>query len=887
MKSIKRTNLYFVMEILLIMLMIADASGQPFAKKSRPAYLDSTLSIERRVNDLLKRMTLAEKIAQLESDIRDVDEKPIPRDTGLGGLGPVLRSLTAHEAAEKANAIQRAAAGKTRLGIPLIIHDEGLHGLVGKGATSFPQAIALASTWDPGLMQRVATVIGKETRSRGIRQLLSPVINIARDVRWGRVEETYGEDPYLTARMGVAFCKGIEGEGVITTPKHFAANVGDGGRDSYPIHFSERLLRETYFPAFKACFQEAHAGSVMAAYNALDGLPCSANPWLLTDVLRKEWGFQGFVVSDYGSVSGIMSMHHTAATEKEAAEQAVNSGLDVELPGIYIYGKPLFQAVNEGLVSTATIEKSARRVLSAKFRLGLFDNRYVDPQQADKLNDSPDHRALALEAAREGIVLLKNDHNMLPLNKDVKSIAVIGPNGDAARLGGYSGFGTKVVTLLEGIRNKVPSSTIVTYAKGTELRGNILPPIPEAYLIPSDTLFGSHGLRGEYFNSMDLSGKPALVRTDKQIYFDWGGGPPDSSVHADHFSVRWTGTLVPPVSRDYKLSVTSDDGVRLYLDGNLLINSWFDRGPASDVVTVSLQAGRRYDIRMEYYENEGGAVAGLGWDYKMAVDSVLQEAVSLAKRSDVAIVAAGIIEGEGSDRSNLDLPANQEELIRAVRETGTPVVVVLINGSAVTMNNWMSKANAIVEAWYPGEEGGTAIADVLFGDYNPAGRLPVTFPQFVGQVPLYYNHKPTGRGDDYVDLSGKALFPFGYGMSYTKFEYSNLQIDSQHTQQIKGLRVRISADIRNVGSRAGEEVVQLYLRDTVASVTRPVKELKGFRRIMLQPGEKKSVTFELTRDDLAFYDRHMKLTVEPRKTIVMVGSSSDDIRLRGEFVIAK
>ena len=859
------------------------AFGQ--SQKGKPKYLNPKLPIAQRINDLLGRMTLEEKIAQLQCEIQEVEEQNIVTENGIGGLGVLLRSLSAAEAAEKANRIQKLAVEKTRLGIPILIHDEALHGLVAKEATSFPQAIGLAATWDTELMERIATAIGKETRSRGIHQVLSPVVNIARDVRWGRVEETFGEDPHLTSRLGVAFCKGLEREGVITTPKHYAANLGDGGRDSNPIHFNERLLREIYFPAFKACFQEANAGSVMAAYNALDGLPCSAHKWLLTDILRKEWGFKGFVVSDYGSVGGIMNKHHTAATKEEAAQQAVEAGLDMELPSIDIYGAPLLQAVKQGLVSESTIDESVRRILHAKFRLGLFEDPCVDPENAAKLNNTPEHRALALQAAREAIVLLKNENNLLPLIKNLKSIAVIGPNAEAVRLGGYSGFGMKVVTALEGIKNKVPSSTNVYHAKGCELGGAPLPLIPAENLIPPDAKPGEHGLKGEYFNNMDMSGEPALVRIDKQIHFNWGPSSPDSAITADRFSIRWTGKLAPSVSGVYKIGVTTDDGVRLFIDGSLLIDSWSDRGATSDFVTLKLEAGRQYDIRLEYYENGGWAYARLGWDFQSEVDEDFQAALEVAKQSEVAIVVAGIMEGEGRDRASLDLPGAQEALIQAVTETGIPTVVVLMNGSAVTMNNWIHKVPAIVEAWYAGEEGGNAIADVLFGDYNPGGKLPITFPQFVGQAPLYYNPKPTGRGFDYADMSGKPLFPFGYGLSYTTFEYSNLQISPQ--QITPAGKAQISVEIQNVGDRKGDEVVQLYLRDVVASVTRPLKELKGFKRITLAPKEKKTVTFELTQEQLSLLDRNMKNVVEPGTFEILVGSSSEDIRLKSSFEVIK
>ncbi len=784
-----------------------------------------------------------------------------------------------------ANAIQKIAVEKTRLGIPVIFHDEALHGLIGNGATSFPQAIGLAATWDTELVAKVATVIAKETRTCGIRQVLSPVINIARDVRWGRVEETYGEDPFLQSRMAVAFCKSIEDQGVLTTPKHFVANVGDGGRDSYPIHFSERELREVYFPPFKAAFQEAHAWSVMASYNAIDGTPCSSNRWLLTDVLRKEWGFKGIVVSDYGSVSGILSKHHVASTPEEAAVKAVEAGLDMELPNIEFYGEPLLQAAKDGSVSTKAIDDAVRNVLRAKIRLGLFENPYVDPELAAATNDSPEHRALALEAGRRAIVLLKNDNNLLPLKKENKSIALIGPEMDEVKLGGYSGFGMKTVSLLDGIKNKVSSTSKAAFEKGCNVGFASLPPIPVEYLVPPNAKPGEHGLKGEYFKNQDLMGRPDLVRIDRIINFDWAMGSPDTSIPPDHFSARWTGKLVPKHSGMYNLGFVSDDGVRLYLDGKLLIDSWFDRGATLDVVTVKLEADKQYDLRIEYYEDEGYAYASLVWDVKQPVDPRIQAAADLARKSDVAIVAVGINEGEGSDRASLDLPGEQESLIRAVVGTGTPTVVILTNGSAVTMKSWVNDVAAIVEAWYPGEEGGTAVADVLFGDYNPGGKLPITFPQAVGQVPLYYNHMPTGRGDDYTDLSGKPLFPFGFGLSYTTFQYTNLKI-SPPKMGPNGAVV-VSVDVENTGRLSGEEVVQLYLHRPVASVTRPVKELKGFRKVMPSPGEKKTVTFLLSQNELGFLDAAMNFVVEPGIVEVLVGSSSEDVRAKGTIKLEK
>ncbi|MGA2624961.1 MAG: glycoside hydrolase family 3 N-terminal domain-containing protein [Bacteroidota bacterium] len=855
------------------------------SRKTTFPYKNPSLPIAERVKDLLSRMTLEEKIAQLQCEIQDIEGKDSIITRGVGQLACTLRPLGPKEAAGLANKIQKLAVEKTRLGIPIIIHDEALHGLIGKGATSFPQAIGLAATWDPDLMERIATVIGKETRSRGVRQVLSPVINIARDVRWGRVEETYGEDPLLTSRMGVAFCKNIEAEGVVTTPKHFVANVGDGGRDSHPIEFSEALLREIYFPPFKACFQEGHATSVMAAYNSINEQPCSGNRWLLTDVLRNEWGFKGYVVSDYGSVGGILDLHHTAANLKEAGKQAVEAGLEVELPNIYAYGSPLVAAVKEGLVSEATIDTAVGRVLTAKFNLGLFEHPYVDPASAEKINNDPAHRSLALEAAHKAIVLLKNTDGFLPFKKDLKSIAVIGPDADTMQLGGYSGFGTKVVTLLEGIKNKVPQSATVSFAKGCDLMETGLPPVTSDHLVPPDGKPGEHGLKGEYFNNMDLSGTPELVRTDKQINFDWGNGSPAPQIHSDHFSVRWTGKIVPTATSGYRFSIMTDDGVRLYLDGKQMVDSWYDRGASADFFMVNLVADKQYDLRIEYYENVGSAFASLGWNVKASEDMEMQKAVETARKADVAVVAVGIVEGEGSDRAELNLPGTQEELITAVAATGVPTVVVLINGSAVTMNGWMDKVAAILEPWYPGEEGGNAIADVLFGNYNPGGKLPVTFPQAVGQCPLYYNLKPSGRGYDYVSMTGKPLFAFGYGLSYTKFDYTNLQITPK--QIAPSEKIQVSLDVQNAGVRNGDEVVQLYVHDKVASVTRPLKELKAFRRVTLSPQEKKTVSFTLTPDDLSYLDKNLKYVLEPGTIEVMVGSSSADIRLKGSFEVIK
>jgi len=751
-------------------------------------YLDSDASVEERVEDLLSRMSLEEKVAQLKARMlhmwrifselfeglpedqrkrleslfmkivfeeRDLLEslsvnywrkhwKEVViegKELAIGELSCALRPFSPKEGAEFANQIQKFVRKKSRLGIPLIIHDECLHGCMAKGSTIFPQSIALASTWDPDLMSQVSTAIGKETRARGIRHCLSPTVNITRDSRCGRTEETYGEDPYLASAMAISFVKGIQDQKVVTTPKHFAVNfVGDGGRDSNEVHFSERILREVYLPTFKACIQKGGALSLMPAYNSIDGLPCSCNKWLLTDLLRGEWGFKGFLSSDYGAVLGIYTKHKVAKTKAEAAKKALEAGLDMELPESDCYEEVL-DLVKKGELSEEVVNESVRRILRVKFWLGLFDEPYVDPEYAQKICHCEEHRRLALKAAQRSIILLKNDE-ILPLSKDLKSIAVIGPNAGKMRLGGYSGFGIETVSPLEGIKNKVSKDTQVYFAEGCKLTGNS--------------------------------------------------------------------------KKDF------------------------------------------------------------------------EEAVEVAKKSDVAVLFMGNsvpeTEGEQRDRCNLDLPGVQEDLIKEIYDTGTPVVVVLINGSAITMSRWIDDVKGLVEAWYPGEEGGGAIADILFGDYNPGAKLPITFPRTTGQLPLYYNHKPTGRVDDYVDLRGKqALFPFGYGLSYTKFEYSNLKINPEKIGP-EG-KVNISVDIENTGKFKGDEVVQLYLHDEVASIAKPVKELKGFKRITLEPAEKKTVSFTLSSDDLSSYDVNTNLIVEPGIFEVMIGNSSEDIHLKGSFEV--
>ncbi|HOW85749.1 MAG TPA: glycoside hydrolase family 3 N-terminal domain-containing protein [Candidatus Aminicenantes bacterium] len=703
-------------------------------------YRDPALSVDRRVEDLLARMTPEEKFRQLFMVAGDLDAGTEAYRDGIFGLQ--VRSATdARSAAEKLNAIQKFFVEKTRLGIPVAPFEEALHGLVAPGATAFPQAIGLAAAWDPELMAGVAGAIAAETRSRGIRQVLSPVVNIARDVRWGRVEETYGEDPYLASRLAVAFVRAFEERGVVATPKHFVANVGAGGRDSYPVADGERYLREVDFPPFLAAIREGGARSIMTAYNSWDGLPCSMHPRLLAGILKGEWGFRGFVISDACSVGGAYSLHGIADSYPESGRQAWESGLDVVFQTEIGHAALFAPAITAGRVGSARIDDAVRRVLRAKMEIGLFEEPYADPEAAARTNGAAAHRALARQAARDSLVLLKNRAGTLPLRTEggPRAIAVIGPDAVEARLGGYSGPGLDKVTLFDGIRDRAGKAAAVRYAAG---------------------------------------------------------------------------------------------------------------------------CGRKDD---------GGG------------EAAIEAAARLARGSDLAVVAAGIEEGEARDRSDIRLPGRQAELIRRVAATGAPTVVVLYGGSAVAMSEWLDAADAVLLAWYPGEEGGRAVADVLWGDADPAGRLPITFPLAAGQLPLVYNHKPTGRFDGYADLPGDPLFPFGFGLSYTEFRYADLTIEPGTIAP--GGMARVSCEIANVGQRAGAEVAQLYIRDALASVVRPVLELKSFRKVRLEPGASTRVVFEIGPKELALLDAAMKETVEPGGFQVYVGRSSRDLVLQGLLTV--
>jgi beta-glucosidase len=870
----------------LTLFTVLTCLASPLAAQSVPApapYRNAQLPIESRVQDLLSRMTLEEKFWQLYMSPGSRDDPSHDYSHGAFGLQvsadttlPPERAARAH--AERVNSIQRYFVDSTRLGIPIIPFDEALHGLMREGALVFPQAIGMAATWDSALIARASAAVARETRHRGVRQVLSPVVNIATDQRWGRVEESFGEDVHLTSVMGRAFVRAFESAGIVTTPKHFVANVGDGGRDSYPIEISERMLRERHFPPFKSLVQETGARSVMTSYNSVDGLPATQNGPLLNGTLKGEWGFTGFVISDAAATGGATVLHMTEASTATATQRAFAAGLDVVFQSEWAQHRPYLEAFRRGLVPDSVIDAAVSRVLRAKFELGLFEQPYVHPDSAAHWAGHPTHRALAREVALKSVVLLRNENATLPLRRNLRSLAVIGTDAVEGRLGGYSGRGNGTVTILGGIQRAVLGTTVY-HAPGP---GRLAP----THAVVPATAFGP-GLRGEYFANNRLEGEPHLVRTDSRLDFGWTLSSPARGIPYDWYSVRWTGTITAPPEGVRRLGVEGNDGYRLWVDGQLVIDNWEKRSYAARLEEVAFEPGSTHAIRVEYFESTGNARVKLIWDAGVRGEEELRASIDSAERiaaaSEVAVVVAGIEEGEFRDRAFLSLPGEQEALIRAVAATGTPVVVLLVAGSAVTMTEWIDSVGAVAQVWYPGDAGGDGVADILFGDESPAGRLPFTVPMHEGQLPLTYDHKPTGRGDDYLDLTGQPLFPFGYGLSYTTFAYSNLRI-TPDTINADGT-VTVGATITNTGSRAGDEVVQLYLRDVLASVTRPVMQLAGFARIHLAPGEQAEVSFRVAREHLRFLDADLRWVVEPGVVRVMVGASSRDIRLRGELVI--
>ncbi len=828
----------------------------------QPIYKDPDQPIEARVADLVSRMTLEEKVSQMLHSAPGIERLDIP---------------------------------------PYNWWNECLHGVARAGvATVFPQAIGLAATWDTDLMARVATAISDEARAkhhealrRDVHQIYtgltfwSPNINIFRDPRWGRGHETYGEDPYLTARMGVTFVKGLQGDDpdylkVVATPKHYAVHSGpEPERHHFDAQADAQDLWDTYLPAFEACITEGGAGSIMGAYNRTNGESCCASPTLLQKILRQRWNFEGYVVSDCWAIVDIHKHHQVVETAPEAAALAVNHGCDLNCG--YTYGA-LLVAVEQGLIDEATIDRAVTRLFTARFRLGMFDPPEQVPhaQIPIEVNASPEHTVLAHQAACKSIVLLKNE-DLLPLPKDLTSIAVIGPNADALPplMGNYHGTPRRAITLLEGIRHKVGPATRVYTTRGCPLAEGVpfLDPVPTVHLRPLDADAGQTGLTATYYAKAEFEGAPVRTQIDPVVDAVWKAAPPVGDHPGDPYSVRWEGYLVPPESGTYKLGARGFDAVRLMLDADVIVEFSNEHHALTRTAEVELEAGRLTPLRLEVsHQQAANGEAALLWS--PPTRNLRAPALKVAAQADVVVMALGLtadIEGEemtldvpgfrGGDRTTLDLPDPQEVLLRVIHALGKPVVLVLMNGSALAVNWAAEHVPAIVEAWYPGQAGGATVADVLFGDTNPAGRLPVTVYRSVEDLPPFEDYDMSGRTYRYFE--GEVLYPFGHGLSYTTFAYSDLEITPEEIEA--GEKVTVSVRVANTGDRAGDEVVQLYVCDVEASTRVPLRQLRGFTRVHLAPGEVQTVSFTLGPDAFALVNEAGERVIEPGAFEISVG----------------
>jgi beta-glucosidase len=815
------------------------------------------LSTQERVENLLSEMTLDEKIQQMRYQ------------------SPAIE----------------------RLGIPEYNWwNECLHGVARAGyATVFPQSISIAASWDTELIKQVATAISDEARAkhheferRGLRKIYqgltfwSPNINIFRDPRWGRGHETYGEDPYLTGQMGLQFVKGLQGDDpnylkVVATAKHFAVHSGpEPSRHVFDAEVSERDLRETYLPAFRTLVVEGDVYSVMGAYNRLHGQACCASTEL-SGILRNEWGFKGYIVSDCWALADIWQTHKVAKDAAEAAAMAVKQGTDLECGDTY---KSLPEAVKRGLVTEKDLDVSVGRLMTARFKLGMFDPDEIVPyaQIPFSVNNNAANDYLARVAAQKSIVMLKNANKTLPLSKNLAKIAVIGPNADEVESlwGNYNGIPSNPVTVLQGIKNKIAPQTEVIYAQGSELADGIskLVAIPSIYLETED---GKQGVFGEYFANNKMEGQPLFTRIDDNINFYWESGSPDPRMPVDNFSVRWTTFLKVPQTGDYEIGSWSMPSFKIFCEGKEILSGNNEHSAFHDVKKMKLESGKKYKLVFDYRNYHGDGDARLLWSPPQP--NMLAQAVEAAKKSDAVVLVLGLnqrLEGEempiqvdgfkGGDRTHLNLPKTQSDLMEALKATGKPIVLVLINGSALSINYAAKNMDAILTAGYPGQEGGNAVADVLFGDYNPAGRLPVTYYKSIEQLPAFENYDMEGRTYRYFRQT--PIYPFGFGLSYTSFKYADLNVP----KEVKvGDNINVSVKVTNTGERDGDEVVQLYITDEKASTPRPIRQLEGFKRITLKKGESKTVEFSLEPRQLSMINDKNKQVIEPGFFTIAVG----------------
>ena len=843
-----------------IPLLVFSLSGQ--AQNKTELFRDMTAPQHERILDLLNRLTVEEKVSLLVNDAREIP----------------------------------------RLNIDKYNHgNEALHGIVRPGEfTVFPQAIGLAATWNPNLIFRVSTAISDEARGRwkeldygkkqiaGASDLLtfwSPTVNMARDPRWGRTPETYGEDPFLSGRIGCEFVKGLQGDNprylkTVSTPKHFAANNEEHNRSSCNARMSERDLREYYLPAFERCIVDGKAQSIMMAYNAVNDVPCTVNTYLIKKVLRGDWNFNGYIVSDCSAPEWMVTKHKYVKNLEAAATLALKAGLDLEC-GDRVYTAPLLKAYNEYMVSEAEIDSAAYRILRGRMLLGLFDDPSQNPY--NKIEPSvigcKEHQELALETARQSMVLLKNQKNFLPLNrKKIRSIAVVGISAAHCEFGDYSGNPKNTpVSVLDGIKKYAENANIKVVHAPWVSSGTDFDPISKGFF--------PNGLKAEYFSNSDLQGTPS-VRMEEELLYDPVHRPDRFQPEAP-MSIRWTGTLKPVVSGDYTLGLKTDDGCRLFLDGKKLIDSWTERSAQMDQVIVKLEAGKAYDLRVEYFDGGGDCFARLYWKAPVTDQTnrlaLFGDAGKVAKECDVTVAVLGInksIEREGQDRYSLELPIDQQEFIKELYKVNPNTVVVLVAGSSMAIN-WMDEnIPAILNAWYPGEQGGNAVAEALFGDYNPGGRLPLTYYNSLDELPAFDDYSVKNRTYQYFE--GKPLYEFGYGLSYTNFKYKKKSITQSNNT------VDITFNLSNVGKYDGDEVAQVYVRYPETGTYMPLKQLKGFSRVHLKKGKSADITISVPKKELRYWDEKTRQFVTPAgEYVFQVGGSSENISIEETIKIMK
>ncbi len=829
----------FLASLFLLILSLPGCHSQQ-STSGQATYRDPTAPVEKRVDDLLSRLTLRDKI-----DLLSYNKGHRP--------------------------------GLDRLGVPLLDLNDGPLGIGGHPATCFPAGVSFAATWNPQLIRQVGRAIAQEALAYGIDVVLGPCVGIHRLPTAGRNFESYSEDPYLSARMAVAWIEGLQSQGVAACVKHFVCNDQEFERNLVNVRVDERTLREIYLAPFRVAVRQAGVLAVMSAYNRVNGHYMAENRALLTDILKNQWKFKGFVVSDYGG---------TYSTIPSAL-----AGLDMEMPSPPVYfGDSLLVAVQMGTVSEKIVEEKARRILRVMFTLGLFDG---SPREGTV--DTPEHRALSRKVAEESVVLLKNRHRLLPLKADrMHTIALLGPKAAAASLGGGGSSETTPtysVSLLQALRERFQRKAHILYAKGIDFRYE-LPAVPGKLLRTPD---GRPGVLAQYYNGMFLRGEPVVTRVDSAINFDWGKGAPVAGVPPDRFSVRWQGKLIAPGSGRYRLGVYSNDGSKLYVNGKLFVNNWGNHHGLLKSAELELTAGDTLDLEVLFYELGNTATVRLEME-PVREEPIDPKVVELAKQADVALVCVGLTkehEAEGWDRDSMDLPGGQARLIREVARVNPNTVVILTNGSPVTMTPWIEQVPAVIEAFYPGQEEGHVLADILFGDVNPSGKLPDTFPRRYEDNPTapYYPSDNDALvygegiyvGYRHYDARGiEPLFPFGYGLSYTTFAYRNLNLSPSALSP--GDTLWVAFEIRNTGPRAGDEVAQLYIHDVQASLPREVKALRGFKRVHLDPGQTKTVHLPITARDLAFYDPTQQCWIaEAGDFDVLIGANSRDIRLRQRF----